>query len=149
MTHLLLPRLTVSGVVGALAGAIIQIGTHADVSPETIVTSTLTGICVFLFTMFIRQGNKLARLEGETAKATTVAALEAYQRRNKDDLERLDSESRSVDKRISDSRHLVKNEMTPLIAASELRLSAENEALWASVRGLEQRLGQHIDKGDR
>lgn len=149
MTAYLFPRMTVSGAIGGVLGAVVQVFTHNGVSPDTIVTSALAGISVFLFAMFIRQGNRLARLEGETAKATDVAALGAYSRGNKEDIDKLDAESRTIDKRITDSRHLVKNEMVPLMAASELRVMAENEALWAALRSVEQRVSTHIDKGDR
>lgn len=120
---------TIAGSV--FAGLLQAIGPTP--SPVTVVTGVLSGISVFLFTMFIRQGNKLA-------------ALEAYSKRNKDDIDKLDGESRTVDKRIEQSRHAWKNEILPQILSVEERAIFNVDQLRERVATNEDRLNRYLDE---
>jgi len=120
---------TISGSV--FAGLVQAIEPH--LSATSILTGVLTGVSVLLFGMFIRQGNKLA-------------ALEAYSKRNKDDIDRIDGEVRTVDKRDSDSRHLVKNEIAPVIAEVELRCGQRIDEARLLAAAVEARMGMRFDE---
>lgn len=119
---------TVSGSV--FAGLLQAVGQTP--SPVTVLTGVLSGISVFLFSMFIRQGNRLA-------------ALEAYSKRNKDDIDKLDEETRTVDKRIESSRHLVRNELTGIVGEAEIRVMTRYDEMRERTARMEERLHRHLE----
>lgn len=142
----------VAAVAGSVFAGLLQ-AIGPSPSPVTVITGVLSGISVFLFSMFIRQGQKMA-------------ALEAYSKRNKDDIDRIDADTRTIDKRDAESRHMVKNEVTPVIADVELRVMQRQEEARLMLISVEERfrlrtnelrdeqvkqierLNRHIEAGD-
>lgn len=137
----LLVKGSLSGVAGGIAGSLLQIATNNGISLESIAVSVVGGACVFLFGMFIRQGNRLAALDASTARKDEVAKLEAYALRNREEIVRLDGDSRTIDRRIQDSRHMLKNEITPVIAMLENRLAERLDKLEGMLTTVMERRG--------
>jgi len=123
--------LVIATVSGSIFAGLLQ-ALEPQASATTIVTGVLSGVIVLLFGMFIRQGNKLA-------------ALEAYAQRNKGDIDKLDGESRTVDKRIEASRHLFKNEYGPLLLNVEDRVMVRVDENTRAMVRLEERMNRHLE----
>lgn len=117
-------------LAGSVSTGLMQI-LGPESTPMGVMTGVLSGVSVFLFSMFIRHGNKLA-------------ALEAYAKRNKDELDKHDAEIRTIDARDGASRHLVKNEVAPVMADMELRVDKRLEEGRLLLVSLEERMGLQV-----
>jgi hypothetical protein len=125
--------LVIATISGSVFSGLLQ-ALDPSTSATTVITGVLSGVIILLFGMFIRQGNKLA-------------ALDAYAKRNKDDINKLDGESRTVDKRIELSRHAWKNEISPQILNVEDRVMVRVDENTRALVRLEERFNRHLEGG--
>lgn len=127
-----------AGTIGGVSGLLLQLATEADhVSLAGIAAGFATGASVLLFGMFIKQGNRLA----------AVDAREEERNRNvQRDLARLDLDSRTVDARITASKHGLRNEVTPLLANVEDRLMVRMDENTRALTRAEERLNHFLEE---
>lgn len=109
------------GAGGVLLGALLleaQSGSAGlvQVSLGEVISGVLVFVSGYLFTASIRQGRDIAKLQ---VKEQTDA----------DDIAVLQGEAATVDRRLADSRHALRGEMTVLVAQVEDRIDARFKEL--------------------
>lgn len=102
-----------------------------ELSLANVVEGVLLIVCGYLF-------------RATTAHDRKIASLETDRANHHDDLKLLKEAAATVDKRIENSRHLLRNELTPMFANLEDHFG---EQLDRQTRLLEQRIGDIRSNG--
>lgn len=108
-----------------------------------VISYVLVLVAGYLFNASIRQGRELAALHRGTAAKEDVVSIKVLSEVHAGNIETLQAAAASVDTRIMESRHAIRNEVGALIGEMELRLDAR----LGELRQGQQELRHWLDRG--